>query len=558
MAYFLKQSKQKGKTYLSICESFYQPSKKETAHKTFKSLGSLESLVNKGIPDPISYYKSMIDEMNDERKNKTIHKISNVSPKRYLGYFPIKSIMNKLNVEHYINYFNLTYDFDFNLYELLSSLVYARLVHPCSKHKTYHEVLPNLFETFNYSYDQLLDGLSFIGNEYEKFIEIFNVTTNKVYGLNTSQTYFDCTNFYFEIDRETDFLKKGPSKENRKNPILGLGLLLDTNQIPIAMKLYPGNQSEKPIFRDVIQDLKVKNNIVGKTIHVADKGLNCASNIVFSKSNNDGYLFSKSVKSLPEIEKQWILLKNDYKAVKDNKGNVLYYYKSCIDTFPYKVEIEGKTKTVMLKEKRLITYNPKLALKKRREINQMVEKVNSLVYSKAKRNEYGEMSKYVNFTDEKGDKACISINQKAIDKDLILAGYNLLVTSEINLDDQDIYNIYHNLWRIEESFRIMKTDLDARPVFLQKEETIKGHFLICYLAVLLERIFQFKVLKNEFSSSEVFSFFKGFTLTKAEYNYINTSISSKILDYISAKFKLPLTNYFLTDKKIEKILKYKI
>lgn len=186
----------------------------------------------------------------------------------------------------------------------------------------------------------------------------------------------------------------------------------------------------------------------------------------------------------------------------------------------------------MLKEKRLITYNPKLALKKRREINQIVEKVNSLVYSKAKRNEYGEMSKYVNFTDEKGDKACISINQKAIDKDLILAGYNLLVTSEINLDDQDIYNIYHNLWRIEESFRIMKTDLDARPVFLKKEETIKGHFLICYLAVLLERIFQFKVLKNEFSSSEVFSFFKGFTLTKAEYNYINTSISSKILDYI--------------------------
>jgi len=373
MAYFLKKATLKGRTYLSICESFYQSSKKGTAHKTYKSLGSVETWKEKGIADPISHFQKEVDSLNIQRKKETIRKISDISPNRFLGYFPLKSIMDKLHIKHYVDYFKLTNDFEFDLYELLSSLIYARAVNPCSKHRTFHEVLPNLLENISYSYDQLLDGLSFIGNDYQKFIEIFNVQTNKIYGLNTSKSYFDCTNFYFEIDRETDFQRKGPSKENKKDPIVGLGLLLDANQIPIGMKMYPGNESEKPVLRDVIQELKDKNNITGKTIHVADKGLNCAQNIAFSKQNGDGYLFSKSVKSLPETEKTWVLLEQDFKDVKDSKGKFLYRYKSCIDQFPYSIEYEGKKKTVMLTEKRVLTYNPTLAAKKRYEINRMVE-----------------------------------------------------------------------------------------------------------------------------------------------------------------------------------------
>lgn len=288
---------------------------------------------------------------------------------------------------------------------------------------------------------------------YEKFVEIFTVQTAAVYGLDTSNSYFDCTNFYFEIDREDDFRKKGPSKENKKEPIIGLGLLLDRNQIPVGMKMYPGNVSEKPILRDVIDGLKNRNNITGKTIHVADKGLNCAQNIAFSKQNGDGYLFSKSVKTLPSTEKTWVLSEQDYKDVKD------------------------------------------------------------------KRNDFGEAGKYVDFTDKTGNKAKTRMNRAAIDKDLALAGYNLLVTSETQMTDQDIYCTYHNLWRIEESFKIMKSDLDARPVFLQKENTIKGHFLICYLTVLLERIFQFKILDEKYSISDIFRFIKDFRVTKGEHKY---------------------------------------
>lgn len=558
MAYFLKKTRIKGRTYLSICESFYHPEKKETAQRTYKSLKSVETWKANGIEDPVSHFQKEVDALNEARSNERTRKISDKSPLLYLGYFPLKSILEKLKVKRYVDYFKLTTNFKYDLFELLSSLVYARAVHPCSKHKTFHEVLPNLFHPIGYSYDQLLDGLSFLGGNYEKFIEIFTAQVEKVYGTDTSKTYFDCTNFYFEIDREDDFRKKGPSKENRKDPIVGLGLLLDSNQIPIGMKMYPGNESEKPVLRDVIQDLKKKNNISGKTIHVADKGLNCVKNIAFSKANGDGYLFSKSVKGLSKKEKVWVLLDQDFNEVKDKNGKVLYRYKSCIDKFPYNVEHEGKSFTVNLTEKRLLTYNPTLAAKKRFEINKMVEKAKSLTLSQAKKKDYGETGKYVKFTDGKGKKATVSINQEAIDKDLQFAGYNLLVTSEIEMSDHDIYDTYRNLWRIEESFKIMKSDLDARPVFLQSIDSIKGHFLICYIAVLLERIFQFKVLKNIYSSSEIFTFIRKFKAIKAESKYINTTTYSDLIDDLSNLFNLPLTNYYLTETQVKSIFNYKL
>ena len=556
MAYYLKKTTLKSRTYLSIDESFYSHNKKGTAHKSFKSLGSVETWKENGIEDPVSHFQKEVDALNQEKAAAGVRKISDKSPNLYLGYFPLKSIMDKLKIKKYVDYFKLANDFEYDLYELLSSLIYARSVNPCSKNRTFHEVLPDLYHSYDYSYDQLLDGLAFLGINYEKFIEIFTVQVKSIYGLDTSKTYFDCTNFYFEIDREDDFRKKGVSKEFKKDPIVGLGLLLDSHQIPIGMKMFPGNESEKPVIRDVIYDLKSQNNITGRTIHVADKGLNCAQNIAFSKANGDGYLFSKTVKGLPKEEKKWVLLDQGFKDVKDKKGKVLYRYKSCIDKFPYTVEHDGEEVTVHLTEKRLLTYNPDLATKKRYEINRVVEKARSLTLSQAKKNEYGEAGKYVNFTGEKGEKATASINQDAIDKDLKFAGYNLFVTSELKMSDQDIHDTYNNLWRIEESFKIMKSDLDARPVFLQLEETIKGHFLLCYLAVLLERILQFKVLKNKYSTSEIFSFFRNFKATKAERNYINTTTYSEFINDLSKTFGLPLTNYFLSETQIKSMFNY--
>ena len=385
------------------------------------------------------------------------------------------------------------------------------------------------------------------------------------YPFDTSHSYFDCTNFYFEIDREDDFRLKGPSKENKKEPIVGMGLLLDANQIPIGMKMYPGNESEKPVIRDIIDDLKQRNHISGRTIQVADKGLNCFENILHALKAGDGYIFSKSVKMLPDTEKIWVLLENDYVDVKNKKGEVLYRIKDCVDDFNYNyTDKDGHRKTLKLTEKRVVTFNPKLAEKQKLEINRQVEKAKKLRACEAKKSEYGDSAKYVTFipTDKKGEKMTgkvkVEINEKAIENAKKLAGYNMIVTSEIRMTASEIYAAYHNLWRIEESFRIMKSQLDARPVFMQKQETITGHFLICYLSVLLTRLFQIYVLKDEYSTEEIFDFIHDFRVAKiSDRKYINLTRSSSFIKDLTVRTGLPLTSYFLGNEDINKMLSHR-
>jgi transposase len=567
MAYFLKKTNLKKGLYLQIYESFYDRNKKETAHKSYKTLGYVQDLIESGIPDPVVYYSDIVKQLNIEakriREENATRQIA-ASPERHLGYFLLQNIYQSLRVSNYLELMQSVRGFRFKLSDLMEALIYSRVIDPCSKSKTCHDILPKLYEDYNLSYDQILDGVEYMGNEYEKIIEIFNHQVNLKYPLNASTTYFDCTNFYFEIDKEDEFRRKGPSKENRHDPLIGLGLLLDANQIPIGMKLYPGNESEKPVICQSIKELKDRNQITGRTVQVADKGLNCANNIISALKNNDGYLFSKSVKQLPETEKTWLLLKNDYTKINDRSGKLLYEIKECIDEFPYPYTDEkGKKHTVKLKEKRVATYNPKLAEKKRYEINRLVEKAKKLKASQAKRNEFGECSKYVTFgyADSKGKpvdgKLKVSINREAIDKDIELSGYNLLVTSETKMKAADIYSTYHNLWRIEESFRLMKSYLDARPVFLQKIASIHGHFLICYLSVLLLRLLQFKALKSKYCTEKLIKFIRGFRLVKLEQDkYVNITPSSELVKDLAADLELPITNYYLNDSQINKMIKH--
>jgi hypothetical protein len=247
MSYFLKKTVNKKGTYLQIYESFYEPERGHTAHRSYKAIGYVTNKL-----------------------------ISEETPEKMLGYFPLKNINDKLNVKRYIDLMQSITSFKFNVYSLISALVYSRAVMPCSKIKTFEEVIPKLMVDCDFSLNQLYSGLEYIGLEYEKIIEIYNHQIQQLYPFDTSTSYFDCTNFYFEIDREDDFRKKGPSKENIKEPIVGMGLLLDANQIPVGMKLYPGNENEKPVIHNIIDELKNRNNIKGKTIQVADKGLNCA------------------------------------------------------------------------------------------------------------------------------------------------------------------------------------------------------------------------------------------------------------------------------------------
>ena len=570
MSYFLKKTNNKKGTYLQIYESFYDPARKGGAHKSYKAIGYVHELQEKGIDDPISFFSEEVQKLNQElqqkRQAERVRQISDESPEKFLGYFPLKNLNDSLGCKNYLDLMQTAADFRFNVFDMMSALIYARTVRPCSKLKTYDEVIPKLFESYDFSLDQLYSGLEYIGSEYEKVIEIYNHQIAQKYQFDTSHTYFECTNFYFEIDREDDFRLKGPSKENRKEPIVGLGLLLDANQIPIGMKMYPGNESEKPVIRNIIDDLKKRNNISGRTIQVADKGLNCFNNVLHALKAGDGYIFSKSVKTLPEMEKTWVLLDNDYIDVKNKKGEILYRIKECIDDFSYTyTDDSGHKKTVKLTKKRIVTYNPKLAEKQKYEINRQVEKAKNLQACQAKKSEYGDSAKYVSFVsaNKNGEKTegkvKVEINEIAIENARKLAGYNMIITSETDMAASEIYAAYHNLWRIEESFRIMKSQLDARPVYLQKKKTITGHFLICHLAVLLTRILQIYILKNQYSAEEIFDFIHDFRVAKvSDRKYINLTRSSSFIKNLSNQTGLPLTSYFLGgNTDIKKVLSHR-
>lgn len=569
MAYFLRKHNKKRGIYLQVLFSYRDPESGKPKNKSVISPGYVSDLIDSGIPDPITFYSEYVKNLNDEyrfRKNEEKRRLISERPAlRYLGYFPLAALFRKLEVSEQIQPLLITRNFQFPMIGCLLDLICARAVAPCSKLKTAEDVIPCLWDGSSYSYDQVLACVEFFGKYYEKIIEIFTRQTNEYYELDTSSTFFDCTNFYFEIDRMDDLRRKGPSKEHRTDPIVGMGLLLDRNCIPIAMRLYPGNQSEKPVFREVLDDLKRQQNITGRTIRIADKGLNCAQNIYHALSSGDGYIFSKSIKSLSEKEREWALSDRGFADIY-GKGNdsqkLRFKIKSGVDEFWYEyTDTNGRKIKFKSNEKRTVTYNPALARKQKAEIQKEVDKARGCCLSQAKKSEYGDSAKYVTFTaaDKEGneisDKVVGRINEKKVQKDLDCAGYNMIVTSEIAIDEMEIYDTYHRLWRIEESFRSVKTQLDARPVFLQKENCIKGHFLICYLTVLLERLFQFKVLDNKFCTEEIYEFIREFrVLPVTKRQAINTMARTPLTDYLENRYKVRVNNYYLSEKDITNMI----
>lgn len=545
MAYFLRQEKKKKGIYLQMYETHWDKDKKQPRSKSIETFGYVNELISDDIPDPVAYFKEYVKKRDEERlaqyAEETRPRAFQKPMELNVGHFLVHSLLTELGVKEIIDILSSQMRFQFSVYDMIAQLIDARIINPCSKSKTVSTVFPHLYNGITMSEDQVYDGCAFIGESYKKYIELFNHCYEKHYKRDFSSSYFDCTNYYFEIDVPAEDKQKGPSKENRHSPIIGQALLLDADLVPVAMQMYPGNESEKPYIRKVIEEMKRRYKVSGKTIQVADKGLNCARNIYAAvKESGDGYIFSKSVhgKNLSEKEKQWLLLENDtnvFKDYTDEKGNLLYRLKSCVDTFSYSFkETDPETGeetevSFSVQEKRIVSYNPKLAKKQRAEIMKMVDKAtNYTTYKKMAKEDLGDSAKYITITatDRSGKKIqpVASINQAKIDEDLKYAGYNLMVTSELDMNPNQVYHTYHNLWKIEESFRITKSYLDARPAYVQKKETIYGHFLICYLSLFLLRIMEIKCFHNKVSSYDLINFIRDFRIVdNGNGSYINIS-----------------------------------
>ena len=576
MAYYLRKENKKKGTYLQMYESHWDKEKKQPRSKSVMAFGYVHELVSDEIPDPVAYYTDFVAEKNKERAaafTEETRPRAFVAPVEYnLGQFLLYTLLEELNIREVIDILAAQMRFQFRIYDMIAQLIFSRIIYPCSKSKTVSSVFPHLYNSSPISEDQVYDGLSFIGGSYKKYIELFNHCYEQHYQRDFSNVFFDCTNYYFEIDLPYEDKQKGPSKENRHDPIIGQALLLDSDLVPVAMQMYPGNESEKPYIRKVIEEMKSRYKVSGKTVQVADKGLNCARNIYAAvKEANDGYIFSKSIhgRNLSEKEKKWLLLENEqniWKDYRDKDGNLLYRLKSCVDSFSYQFkEIDPETgrdvvKTFSVKEKRIVSYNPALAKKQKAEIQKMADKAaNYAAYKAMTREDLGDSAKYVKITnkDENGKKITpvIGIDKEKVNEDLKYAGYNLMVTSELDMEPLQIYQTYHSLWKIEESFRITKSYLDARPVYVHKKETIYGHFLICYLSLFLLRVLEIKVFKNQINSYDLIDFIRDFrVVNKGDGSYINISRNQTVNEKV--KKATGLTNLdalFLTEKEINNL-----
>ena len=553
MTYFLRKDKKKKGIYLQMYDRFWDRDLKQARYRHIQSFGYAEELRSDAIPDPAAYFQAYVDEQEQTRKSalseETRPRISGRRIEKNAGSFLLASLMDELGVREDIDLLSGVRSFQFSIYDMIEQLVCSRVIFPCSKSKTVSSVFPKLYDCQDISEDQVYDGLEFIGGNYKKYIELFNHCYEKFYRRDYDHLFFDCTNYYFEIDLPKDDRQKGPSKENRKEPIIGQALLLDGDLVPLAMQMYPGNESEKPYIRKIIEEMKQRHKVSGKTVQVADKGLNCARNIYAAvREADDGYIFSKSIHGtgLSAQEKQWILLENGanrYTDYRDGSGNILYRLKSCVDDFSYSfVEAGGNgekhTVSFKVREKRVVSYTPSLAGKQRAEIMKMVDKASGYKnYKNITKDELGDSAKYITVTPEDKDGKKISprieLNQKKIDEDLSLTGYNLIVTSELDMDPSEIYNTYHCLWKIEECFRITKSFLEGRPAYLQIRERIYGHFLICYLSLFLLRVLEIKCFKNEVSSYDIIEFVRDFRIAdKGDGTYINLSSNQKVNDKI--------------------------
>ena len=356
----------------------------------------------------------------------------------------------------------------------------------------------------------MYDAINEIGINSKYILEHIIFELKEFYKPSFSHTFFDCTNIYFEIDKENDFLKRGPEKNNRHDPIIGFGLLMDSNGIPLSYSLFPGNESEQPELHKNASLMKKNLNIKGKTILVADKGLNSGDNMMKAIENGDGYVVGQKVRGASKETLSWVLCGEGYKETFNDDGEIIFKIKDEVDYYTINVtsKLSGEKTQAKVKQKRVVFYSKDYKDKTAYEREKLIVKAYNLIKNPAeyKKQSVGDASTYIK--EIKYDKdgniitTSLEIDYERIEKERMLDGYYMIVTSEINLTSDEIIKIYRGLWEIEESFSIVKGVLKVRPVFAKTRSGIEAHMLICFFSLLLLRLLQKTVLKDELTDEQ--------------------------------------------------------
>lgn len=568
MAYFLRKTRRKnGDIYYQIYDSYYSAEERKNKNRSVEKLGLLSSLRREGESDSEceQRLRGMVSERERDRSGKQAKQIDDNDELVNYGYFLLEGMVRHLDIRKQIDLLTLGSRIRFSLSDVLFSLADARVIDPCSKWKTFAEVFPLMYEdpTKKISLSQMYSGVCFLGTVVQDVVDILNAAIDKRFGRSLDRVYFDCTNYYFEIDCESGIKRRGPSKENRTSPIVSMALLLDSDLIPYQMEIFPGNESEKPRLPRALDRIREEKGKESKIIQVADKGLNCAENIR-KCGKNDGYIFSKAPKMMADKDLEWMFDEKGWTDVMDKNGEVSYRYKSVTDVYDYEFKDEnGKTVKFTKAEKRVATFNPSLRKKQAIELTRQYDKaMKKTASAQIKEAVGGKNAKMISVdavskkTGEELEDAQIVLsgNKEKLEHDLKLAGYNILITSEAAMKESEIYDVYHKLWNIERTFRMMKTQLAARPAFASTDDGIRGHFLTCYTSIVLLRLLEKKVFSGQFTVEEIIEYIKkarAFRLSDNDYCNLLKRKDAAISEYIQKRTELPLLNKRLTDSKIK-------
>lgn len=568
MAYFLRKTRRKnGDIYYQIYDSYYSAEERKNKNRSVEKLGLLSSLRREGESDSEceQRLRGMVSERERDRSGKQAKQIDDNDELVNYGYFLLEGMVRHLDIRKQIDLLTLGSRIRFSLSDVLFSLADARVIDPCSKWKTFAEVFPLMYEdpTKKISLSQMYSGVCFLGTVVQDVVDILNAAIDKRFGRSLDRVYFDCTNYYFEIDCESGIKRRGPSKENRTSPIVSMALLLDSDLIPYQMEIFPGNESEKPRLPRALDRIREEKGKESKIIQVADKGLNCAENIR-KCGKNDGYIFSKAPKMMADKDLEWMFDEKGWTDVMDKNGEVSYRYKSVTDVYDYEFKDEnGKTVKFTKAEKRVAAFNPSLRKKQAIELTRQYDKaMKKTASAQIKEAVGGKNAKMISVdavskkTGEELEDAQIVLsgNKEKLEHDLKLAGYNILITSEVAMKESEIYDVYHKLWNIERTFRMMKTQLAARPAFASTDDGIRGHFLTCYTSIVLLRLLEKKVFSGQFTVEEIIEYIKkarAFRLSDNDYCNLLKRKDAAISEYIQKRTELPLLNKRLTDSKIK-------
>ena len=512
---YLKKStnKKNGRTYLSIASGYRDKSTGKPKTVLIKSLGYLDVL-QKEFEDPIAHFTEVVNQMNIEEQNEKLPltiKINtseelneNENNRKNFGYVALSKVYHELEIDKFlINKFKARNFSEYKINNIMKLLVFARCLSPDSKKSTF-ENKDIFFENTNFSLKEIYNALTYIEPYKESLQSYIYDHIQEQYKPNNECIFYDVTNYYFEIDDNDDFRKKGVNKEHRPNPIVQMGLFMDSLGLPMSYGLFPGNTNDCLTLKPMVQKLQ-KNYSVGRVIVVADKGLNTGKNIVYQKAIGNGYVMSLSIRGANQELKDFVLNEDGYEYNQDKT------YKKKSRRYPREVEytktVNGKTvkaKTTV-DEKQVIFWSADYAKRAKAERQPAIDKARDLIGNVQKYNKkncYGA-SKYVKhlvFDKNTGEiieaKSQLSLDEDKIAEEEKLDGYYAIVTSEMEKTDSEIIDIYRGLWRIEETFKVTKSELDDRPVYVSTKDHIEAHFLTCYLALVLSRVLQHKLDKK--------------------------------------------------------------